>query len=554
MSFDGFYTARMVSELSQVLINGRITKIHHPIEEELVFSFRSNGKNYKLLFNISAQSHRVQLTNAPFTNPDTPSNFCMVLRKHLEGSKLIAIQQIELDRIITFILQGSDDIGDDKFYHLTIELMGKHSNVFLIQPDTNVIIECMKHIPLYKNSHRTILPNAQYVLPPQQHKKNPYLATVHELTQLLGDSPSPKHVQNCLQGFSMPTITQIFEFQALQNCTLPQAIIDYCKLPTMPYTNSDTFYAVDITSTMSTYASLSEQLDHYYEKKSTNDRIRSLTHAIYQRLQAIVTRNEKKIEKMNEDMRMAQNSDALRIKGELLTANSYQIERGMLEVTLDNFYDDYKPITIALKPEKNATQNAKDYFKKYQKLKLSLQHLTAQLEQATQENAYLESVLVQLQFATLSDIEAIRSELVSSGYIKEKKAQRKNVVSKLGPLRFTSDDGTLILVGRNNVQNDQLTLKQSPKDFIWLHAKDIPGSHVIIQSSSPTDETLQFGAELAAYFSKFKLSNNVPVDYVAIKHIKKPNGAKPGFVIYNNQKTVTATPNEEKIDACRLVE
>lgn len=543
MTFDGFYTYHMIKELQQVLINGRINKIHHPFSDELVFTIRNNRQNYKLLINISSQYARVQLTHMIFTNPETPTNFCMVLRKHLEGAKIINIQQLGLDRVITITLENTNELGDSISYHLSIELMGKHSNVFLIDPQHNIILECIKHIPFYKNTYRTILPNAQYVLPPQQHKKSPLTLSVNDIKQFIDDTQT---LGSQFQGISKQTEQAIFAYQNQHNLSLEQAIYDYVHLPTQPTINERQFSAV-ASFEGQIFETLSESLDVYFEQQVTYERQIQLTHSIRQKLTAIISRNKTKIERFLHDLKDAENSEDWRIKGDLLMANSHALSRGETEVTLDNFYDDNKPLTINLKTEKNAQQNAKDYFKKYQKIKQSVQYIRTQLNEAIQENDYLENVLVQLDSATPDIINEIKMELSEWGYIKQTTLPKAKKAIKSKPLLFQSADGTKILVGRNNQQNDTLTLKQAKKEYIWLHAKDIPGSHVIIESASPSEDTLSLAANLAAYYSKFKLSSNVPVDYVAVKHVKKPSGAKPGFVIYDNQKTYYATPNENEL-------
>lgn len=542
MTFDGFYTYHMIKELQHFLINGRISKIHHPFPDELVFTIRHHKQNHKLLINISTQHARLQLTNATFTNPESPSNFCMVLRKHLEGAKIIAIQQLGLDRVITIIFENTNELGDTLSYHLSIELMGKHSNVFLVEPNKNIILECIKHIPFYKNTYRTILPNAQYVLPPHQHKKNPLTLSVDDLNHSI-DLSQPLSQQ--IQGISKQTEQSIINYQNQHHLSLGQAINAFLNLPTIPMVNSNQFSAVDIINGIQ-YETLSQSLDIYFEQQVKQERQVQLTHSIRQKLIAIITRNNNKITRFVQSLQDAENSEDWRIKGELLMANSYAISRGETTVILENYYNN-QPLTIALKPEKNAQQNAKDYFKKYQKIKQSVHYVQNQLNETKQENDYLENILVQLDTATVEIISEIKTELAEWGYIKKTQLAKTKKTAKSQPLVFQSPDGTRILVGRNNHQNDTLTLKQAKKEYIWLHAKDIPGSHVIIESASPSEETLSLAANLAAYYSKFKLSSNVPVDYVAVKHVKKPTGSKPGLVIYDNQKTYFATPDEKEL-------
>lgn len=312
-----------------------------------------------------------------------------------------------------------------------------------------------------------------------------------------------------------------------------------------PIVTETTFFPIGIANG-TTYHTLSESLEQFYVLKAEKDRIKQAFHHLFQRVSSLISKNEQKLRNITKDLNKAEGADIFRIQGELLMAHHYNISRGQTTVTLDNFYDDNNPVTIALKPEKNAMQNAKDYFKKYQKLKQSYTVLQEQLDKTRDELHYLESVLVQLNHASLTDLEMIKLELTNTGYIKAPQKNKKHGKAKTSdPLKYYATDGTPILVGRNNLQNDQLTLKMAKKTDIWLHAKNIPGSHVIIQSAHPTEATLNQAAMIAAYHSKFQHSANVPVDYIAVNRIKKPSGAKPGFVIYEGQKTLIVTPDEK---------
>lgn len=552
MSFDGFFMHHMNEELKQTLLGGRINKIYQPSDYEIVFFMRANRQNHKLLFSIHPMQARYHVTDETFFNPEIAPNFCMVLRKYLEGAILTDIQQVGLDRITTFLFKKHDDLGDQYQYHLTIELMGRHSNIFLIQPHTNTILDCLKHVSSQKNSVRSLRPNQPYQLPPYQNKLNILTLSSQDILQLSAQlSAETSPLSQRLQGIGKVTLQWIQGKQA-DGFSLAESLQDLQKVEPTPMLIGRDFSALPFQEGIQ-YPSFSQLLDVFYVEKAKLERLQQLSGNLLAQLKQFVTKLERKLEKLDNDKIAAENCEEWRIKGELLTAYSFQIEKGTTHVTLPNFYDNDAPMEIALDPQKNATQNAQHFFRQYQKLKQSLQFIEEQTRLTKQELSYLESVLVQINLATTEDLVAIKEELIATGYLKDKqKMKRKNKPATLSPLHFKASDGTLILVGRNNLQNDQLTLKSSKKEHIWLHAKDIPGSHVVIQSDNPSDETIVEAAKIAAYYSKYQKAGNVPVDYVAIKHIKKPNGTKPGYVIYEQQKTVYVSPTDEHIQKHRL--
>lgn len=552
MSFDGFFMHHINEELKDKLSNGRINKIYQPSPYEIVLLLRANRQNYKLFFSIHPMQARYHLTKETFFNPEMAPNFCMVLRKHLEGALLKDIQQVGLDRISTFIFANHDELGDSKLYHLTVELMGKHSNLFLIHPQSNVIIDCLKHIPTTKNGYRAIRPNAYYQLPPYQQKVNVFALSNTEI-ETICQTLDTTDLQQTFQGIGASTRHWLLRgHSVLQGEQLAKRLIALKNEPHQATLCQHNFLPIAIDQGK-IFPTLSELLDVFYAEKSKFERVQQLSGNLIAQLKQVHQKNELKLAKLQQEQVQAQQADSLRIKGELLTTYAFQVEKGSNTITLPNYYDNEAPIQISLDTTKSATQNAQSYFKKYQKQKQALTYLTEQIDKAQQENAYLDSVLVQIQLAETEDLLAIREELVAMGYVKVKqRMKRKQQAVKLKPLIFQTSDGVRILVGRNNLQNDELTLKTAKKDDIWLHAKDIPGSHVIIQHHDPSEETLIEGAMIAAYYSKYQQSANIPVDYVAIKHIKKPNGAKPGFVIYENQKTLYVSPSKEIVDNLRV--
>lgn len=544
MAFDGFFMHHINQELTTALVGGRINKIYQPSDWEIVLTMRANRQNQKFYVSIDPTAARYHLTTETFYNPDIAPNFCMILRKHLEGAILTRIQQVNMDRITTFIFKKLDELGDEQLYHLTVELMGRHSNIFLINPLTNTIIDCIKHVSPLKNSYRTIRPNALYTLPPAQQKQNILTFTDWETLNQLTDVTQ---IPSMFQGIGKSTLHWLTQ-HVNTGLSITQALKKLQQAQTAPVKTDTDFFPVAMTNTTA-FESLSQLLEVFYAEKSKNDRFNQLSGNLLVHLQQLFDRLTLKLSRLHNDLLTAQDSEVYRIKGEVLTTYAYQIEKGQSSVTLPNFYDEDTPITIALKPEKSAMQNAQQYFKKYQKSKQAISHLATQIQAAQDERQYIDSVLVQIHLADTIALVAIKEELTKTGYFKQKSQfKRQKTTTKLAPMSFVSDDNTTILVGRNNLQNDELTFKTAKKTYWWLHAKDIPGSHVVVCHDSPSQETLYQAAMIAAYYSKFQSSANVPVDYTMIKHVKKPNGAKPGFVIYEQQKTLFVSPTPEFVE------
>lgn len=546
MTFDGFFMHHMNQELIHSLVSGRVNKIYQPSEREIIFTLRANRQNQKFYMSIDPTAPRYHLTNETFFNPDIAPNFCMILRKHLEGAILTTIQQIDMDRITTFIFKKIDELGDEQQYHLTVELMGRHSNIFLVNPKTNTIIDCLKHVSPLKNSFRSVRPNAVYVLPPIQQKKNIQTFNQYDELATLTDA---KELAVLFHGIGKSTLHWVTQHIA-SGLSITQVIQKLQNENTMPTKIGNDFYPIALDSEETqTYDSLSQLLENFYAEKSKIDRFNQLSGNLLSHLQQLFSRLTLKLSRLQDDLNQAQSAEDFRIKGELLTTYAYQVNKGSATVILPNFYANEAPLIISLKPEKSAMQNAQDYFKKYQKNKQAVGFITEQIQTTRDELAYIDSVLVQIQLADTPTLASIKEELTQTGYFKQKSTfKRQKSHTKLEPMSFFSEDGTRILVGRNNLQNDELTFKMAKKTYYWLHAKDIPGSHVIVLSDTPTQDTLVQAAMLAAYYSKFQASANVPVDYTRIKHIKKPNGAKPGFVIYENQKTLFVSPTKEFIN------
>lgn len=552
MTFDGLFTHAMIHELNQTLQNGRVTKISQPYPNEVILTIRANRTNYPVLLSANPRYARFQITQIPYTNPAVPTNFTMMLRKYLEGAKLLKIKQLDNDRVVYFEFLTRNELGDKLPLLLSAEIMGRYSNVILINQSTNKIIDTIKHVGMDQNRYRTLLPGATYRQPPTQNKENPFEQDSNTFEELIQKYPNREVLADNLlkqyQGISRDNTLALADKLHSSN-NFVQAFNDFLAMTEdpIPTMNGNNFSIFADNPNDKKFTTLSEMLDIFYHTKANRDRVQQqggqLLHVIRKNLQ----RNKKKLKKLSNELKATENADEYRIKGEVLTTYLYQIKRGMTKITLPNFYDNNKEITISLSNQLSPSQNAQKYFKKYQKLKNAVTFINEQIELTKKEVAYLEEIQTQIELATPADLNDIKTELQQEGYIKKKqqKSKHSSRVKINKPESFIASDGTEILVGKNNLQNEKLTLHTAKKTDIWLHAKNIPGSHVIIKSNNPSDETLFEAAMLAAYFSKFRSSANVPIDYVQVKNIRKPNGSKPGFVIYEGQKTLTVTPTED---------
>lgn len=552
MTFDGLFTHAMIHELNQTLQNGRVTKISQPYPNEVILTIRANRTNYPVLLSANPRYARFQITQIPYTNPAVPTNFTMMLRKYLEGAKLLEIKQLDNDRVVYFEFLTRNELGDKLPLLLSAEIMGRYSNVILINQSTNKIIDTIKHVGMDQNRYRTLLPGATYRQPPTQNKENPFEQDSNTFEELIQKYPNREVLADNLlkqyQGISRDSALALADKLHTSNNHV-QAFNNFLAMTEdpIPTMNGNNFSIFTDNPNDKKFTTLSEMLDVFYHTKANRDRVQQqggqLLHVIRKNLQ----RNKKKLKKLSNELKATENADEYRIKGEVLTTYLYQIKRGMTKITLPNFYDNNKEITISLSNQLSPSQNAQKYFKKYQKLKNAVTFVNEQIELTKKEVAYLEEIQTQIELATPADLNDIKTELQQEGYIKKKqqKSKHSSRVKINKPESFIASDGTEILVGKNNLQNEKLTLHTAKKTDIWLHAKNIPGSHVIIKSNNPSDETLFEAAMLAAYFSKFRSSANVPIDYVQVKNIRKPNGSKPGFVIYEGQKTLTVTPTED---------
>jgi len=550
MSFDGFFLNHMVEELRAELLNGRIQKINQPFDQELVLQIRSNRQSHRLLLSAHPVFGRIQLTETTLENPAQPSTFIMVLRKYLQGAVIESIEQIENDRIVEITVSNKNEIGDDIQATLIIEIMGKHSNILLVDKSSNKVLEVIKHIGFSQNSYRTLLPGATYIAPPSTEALNPFTIKDGKLFEILQTQGlTAKNLQSLFQGLGRDTA---IELENLLTDDRLSKFREFFKQETNPCLTDKSFSCVPFSTKIEGhFSSLSQLLDVFYKDKAERDRVKQQASELIRRVENELQKNRQKLKKQEKELQATENAEEFRQKGELLTTFLHQVPNDQDQVVLDNYYTN-QPITIALDKALTPNQNAQKYFKRYQKLKEAVKYLTDLIEETKATILYLESVETVLNQAGLDEIAEIREELIQTGFIRRR--QREKIQKRKKPEKYLASDGkTIILVGRNNLQNEELTFKIARKEELWFHAKDIPGSHVVISGNlNPSDEVKTDAAELAAYYSKGRLSNLVQVDMIEVKKLNKPTGGKPGFVTYTGQKTLRVTPDSEKIESMKL--
>lgn len=597
MSLDGLVVHSLVQEL-QACVGGRINKVHMPSGHDIVLQLRAQGSNKKLLISANPTYPRVHFTDQNFLNPMEAPMFCMLLRKHCESGIIESVKQPGMERVIHMQIRQRDELGDVSSKTLIIEIMGRHSNIILLDTAAGTIIDGIHHVTPAISSYRIVMPGSRYTAPPEQHKALPFGLTKESFVTLLTsplpepeeaaetflEGPAPKsagnheetweqRIVNRISGFSplvakelvyrtQPPLTAVHTDEANAAhlwepfhelvTRLQQGRIEphICERES----NGKSYFSIieltHIQGQVTRYPTVSECLEAFYGDKAERDTVKQRVSDLLRFLQNERNKNVKKLEKLQETMDEAQDADKFRILGELLTASMHQIQKGAAAIEVINYYDeDQRTVTIALDPLLTPSENAQRYFKKYTKSKNSLIAVHQQLVQTHEEIAYLDSLLQQLGTASLGDVEEIREELIEQGYIRDrsKKARKKKANQKPLLSCFTSSEGIPIYVGKNNTQNEYLTNRLAQSADTWLHTKDIPGSHVVIRSPQYGEATLHEAAQLAAFYSQAKESSQVPVDFTLIKHVRKPSGAKPGFVIYDHQKTLFVTPDSEAL-------
>ena len=579
MPFDGIVTKCIVNELNQLLSGGRIDKVFQPESDEIVMLVRSKGENYRLVASANANYPRLHITSLQKENPQTPPVFCMLMRKHVAGGKLLDISFHDYERVISINVESVNELGDLSVKKLVVEIMGKHSNIILLNSEGK-IIDAVKHIDNDISSVREVMPARQYILPPAQNKQLPENISPSDL--LNSNETDAKHIEglmlNTIKGFSPYTCRDICSSAGVSPKTpLPEllntdrvniisALGSYLSKiknnafePCIIYEDKNFLRPVDFycfkpsqAQFVQQYDLLSAALDDFYSRRDTSERLGQKKGDVVKALKNAIDRSEKKVSIFTDKLRDVADRENLKLFGELITANIYCIPAGAESVRLLNYYSENEEyMDIPLNEYRSAQDNAQKYFKQYSKAKSTHLNVTQQLNETLSELQYLESVKTMLDnCSSKQEIDEIRQELIDQGYIRSSVRNSKKKQDKpSSPLEFVSKDGFQILVGKNNKQNDLLTLKTASAYDIWLHTRNIPGSHVIIRTERQTvpDSTLLEAATLAAYHSSAKMSYNVPVDYTIVKNVKKPSGAKPGMVIYENYKTINVTPDEDKI-------
>lgn len=563
MSFDGIVTRAVVRSL-QDFVGGRVAKIYQPTATDLIFHLRSRSARGKLLVSINAAFARLHLTRLIEGNPQEPPMFCMLLRKHLEGSVIDAIEQVGFERIVHIDFRTRNELGDLSEKQLIIELMGRHSNVILIDKDSGRIIDSMKHLTSAVNRYRTVLPGETYVSPPDQGKLNPLDLSEKDLLSHIEWNAGriDRQIVGAVSGFSPLIGSEILHRAGLPHQeaivrafqTVQTAIRNNDYHPNIIYVKNgkDECHVIELTHLQGKkeeFPSVNDMLDHFYAVKAETDAVKQKAGDLGHFIALELKKNKVKLKKLDKTLKDAENADTYRLYGELLTANMHRFRRGDRSVAAINYYDENQStVTIRLNPNRTPSENAQAYFKKYNKAKTAKRIVRQQIGQTKQEIDYFDILMQQVESASLKDIGEIREELEEGGYLRKKRNDRTRKNKSRPEIdRYYATDGTEILVGKNNKQNDYLTTKVGGREETWLHTKNIPGSHVVIRSDQPGEQTLAEAAALAAFFSKSRLGSRVPVDYTKVKYVKKPSGAKPGFVIYTDQKTLYVTPDESLV-------
>lgn len=580
MALDGVFLRHLKEEIGTSLLGTRVDRVFQPNRDELILAFRGFSAAYKLLISARANSARVNLTTIPVENPQQPPMLCMLLRKKLQGAKLLEITQPDLERALMLKFDSVNELGDHVELTLAVEIMGRYSNIILVD-ENGKIIDALKRVDAEMSSERLVLPGLLYRLPPPQDKLSMLTCTVEEIMARIDALPRDmelsKALMSVLQGIS-PIIAREVENSAglghevyVKSMTPPQRRRTEMYVTTLmetaknvsgtphividPQNKPKDFAFMDIRQygnamTVSEKRSFSEMLDAFYAERDQIERMRVKSQDLLRLLANHADRLSRKIANQQAELSACAERDTLRIKGDLLSANMYAIQKGETSVKLQNFYDEnLAELEIALDPALTPQQNAQKYYKNYRKAKTAEEKLTEQIGLAQTELTYIDSVFESLALAENErDLNEIRAELAEQGYVRRRAGKKNQKQPSLSaPLKFKTSDGFTVLVGRNNRQNDKLTMKDANNNDIWFHTKNIPGSHTVLvtDGKAPTETAMEEAAVLAAQHSRAKDSAQVPVDYTQIRYVSKPQGAKPGMVIYVQYKTVYVDPTTE---------
>lgn len=559
MAFDGITIANIVHELNRNLLDGRINKIAQPETDELLLTIKTPGGQRRLSISASASLPLIYLTEGNKPSPMTAPNFCMLLRKHINNGRITKIWQPKLERIIHFEIEHLDELGDLCKKELIVEIMGKHSNIIFCNED-GTIIDSIKHVSSQMSSVREVLPGRTYFIPDTMEKSDPLSVSFAEFQRVLTEKPMPlaKAVYTSFTGISPVVAEEICYLSGIDSALTPRELSEdllthlyrqftlYFEEVTAGHFSPAIYYhgaepkefsALPLTHfsqyIRKEYDSISRLLEDYYAEKNTLTRIRQKSVDLRRVVQTALERNRKKYDLQAKQLRDTENREKFKVYGELIHTYGYNLEPGAKKLEALNYYTN-EMITIPLDSTKTPQENALKYFEKYNKQKRTFEALTSLIEETRDDISYLESVSNALDIAlSEDDLTQIKEELIESGYIRRKFTKKKvKITSK--PFHYLSSDGYHIYVGKNNLQNEELTFHFASGNDWWFHAKGIPGSHVIVKTNGEElpDRTFEEAGKLAAYYSKNRGSEKIEIDYIEKKHVKKPKGGKPGFVVY----------------------
>ena len=569
MPMDGLTLSLVTRELREALVGGRVDRITQPERDELNILVRNHGRNQLLLLSASAGCARAHITREKKVSPLEPPMLCMLLRKHISGGRVRDVRQINGDRILEVEFEHLDELGDSARKILICEFMGRHSNLIFVDGEGR-ILECARRVTESMSSVREVLPGLRYERPPA-HGKTPFDAPEADIVRALQGASGPLHkaIAASISGLSVQTAREL-AFRAAGNedahtqeldmaCVAPavaRALAEAQSEVAPALLFAENGEPVDVVAfpylsraalRSERFETISEAMDAFYRARDRAERIKQKSAALHRVLKNNIERCERKLALQQEALLGSERMEEYRVKGELLTASLHLAKKGMKSVTIPNYYEEGTPgLEVQLDEKLSPGQNAQRYFKLYQKARSAKRLAAEQVEKTTEELNYLEGQMLNLSACEEeSELAELREELEKYGYVRKNHNRRQmKKLEPSRPMRFDSPTGVPILVGKNNLQNDKLTFTAEPNEW-WLHAKDMPGSHVIVLSADPDEETLHMAARLAARYSKGASAGKVPVDMTRRRYVKKPAGAKPGFVIYTNQKTVLAEPWED---------
>lgn len=559
MALDGIFLYHLKNEIADFAVGARIEKIHQPSKEELLLSLRSREGAKKLLLSCRADTAGIYFTAYPPENPAKPPMLCMLLRKHLTGAKILSLEQDGLERIIKLNVQVVNELGDLVRFSLIAEIMGRYSNIILVD-ENGIIVDALRRVDEERSHLRTILPGMKYTAPPGQDKLNIFTDDIESIKARLSLSgkSSAKAFQDTVMGVS-PVICREYE-----NGVPVEKIKEYALSPTPVAVVTDKpvdFAFMPVTqygglAQIKRFDSFSETLDYFYRERVTADRMRQRSGELFKTIGNLQERAVRKAINRQNELKECEDKDKYKLYGDLITANQFALQKGSSVYEVPNYYDNNALLKIPADPALTPVQNAQKYYKEYRKKQTAQSKLAGFINDAVSEAKYLESVSDALSRAqTDSEITAIKNELAETGFLKRKQQLRQKNQKALKPLLYKSTEGFLISVGRNNVMNDRLTLKTASNNDLWFHVKDTAGSHVIVKYDGRgfTDTVIREAAMLAAYNSRARSSSNVAVDYTPVKNVKKPNGARPGMVIYETYKTEFVTPNQTELERIKEI-